>query len=157
MLRLRRDHGRAAMEVTNVIELRTRTDWQRTASSRRRTPAPPARPLTQTEVVDAAARVLLRRGYQGLLFGGVARELGVATRSVIAVISDKPELVRACYRRTVAALEMGLMLAETSTGAGIQKLDAFLGSMLEIRRERGCLLPIALAEGPSTADIRWCR
>ena len=142
----------------NVIDFGMRTNGlPGRAVPRRRTQPLPQRQVTRDEVLDSAARVLVRRGYQGLLFGGIARELGVATRSVLAVCSDKPELVRACYKRSASAFEEALMAAETATGAAVQKLDLFLTTMLALRRERGGLLSLALADGPSTADIRWCR
>jgi hypothetical protein len=72
-------------------------------------------------------------------------------------VSDKPDLVRLCYRRSAQALEDALMAAETTTGLAVQKLDVFLDWMFAARAERGCLLPLALAEGPTRVDVLWCR
>jgi AcrR family transcriptional regulator len=112
---------------------------------------------TLPDIIDAAARILVRRGYQGLLFGGIARELGVPTRLVLRTIADKPLLVRYCYQRTVSALEACLMDAETMSGSAAQKIEIFLDRALTLRAERGGLLPLALADGPTRADVRRWR
>jgi hypothetical protein len=100
-----------------------------------------SRPITRAEVIDAAARVVARRGDHRMRWSAIAYEAG-NEQAVLAAswFQDIPELVDECYARTAQAFADSLLRAETAPGTTLDKVAAFLVAALEIRRERGSLL-----------------
>jgi hypothetical protein len=92
-------------------------------------------------VIDAAARVVARRGDHGMHWPTIATEAG-DPEAVLAVdwFEDNAELIDACYARTAQAYSDSLLRAETAPGSAMDKIAMFLVSVLEFRRERGSLL-----------------
>jgi len=99
------------------------------------------RTITRTTVIDAAARVIARRGDHRVLWSGIASEAG--NEQVVVAESwfeDRDALIDECYARTAQAFAEALLRGETTPGTGIDKVAAFLVAALELRRERGSLL-----------------
>jgi hypothetical protein len=106
------------------------------------TPVPPSsRLVLRTEVVDAAARVITRRGDHRLRWAAIAYEAGNA-QAVMASewFGEISELIDECYARTFQSLSDSLLRAETAPGTALDKVAAFLVAALETRRVRGVCL-----------------
>jgi AcrR family transcriptional regulator len=99
------------------------------------------RPITRTTVIDAAARVIARRGDHRVQWSGIADEAG-NEQAVLAAswFEDNDALINECYARTAQAFAEALLRGETTPGTGLDKVAAFLVAALELRRERGSLL-----------------
>jgi hypothetical protein len=104
-------------------------------------PGKAAKAISRSEVIDAAARVVARRGDHRMRWSAIAYEVGSA-QAVLASqwFHDIPALVDECYSRTAQAFEDSLLRAETAPGTALDKVAAFLVAALEIRRQRGSLL-----------------
>jgi hypothetical protein len=97
--------------------------------------------LTRNAVIDAAARVVARRGDHRMRWSAIAIEAG--NEQVMLAESwfeDTSALIGECYARTAQAFAEALLRAETVPGTAIDKIAAFLVAALELRRERGSLL-----------------
>ncbi|HVO48981.1 MAG TPA: GFA family protein [Steroidobacteraceae bacterium] len=101
----------------------------------------PARSVTRADVVDAATRVITRRGDHRMRWAAIAYETGSA-QAVLASqwFEDLPALIEECYARTSQGLAESLLRAETAPGTALDRLAAFLVAALEIRRGRGAFL-----------------
>jgi AcrR family transcriptional regulator len=99
------------------------------------------RPITRTAVIDAASRVIARRGDHSMRWSGIADEAGNA-QAVLAAswFEDSSALIDECYARTAQAFAEALLRGETASGTALDKVAAFLVAALELRRERGSLL-----------------
>jgi hypothetical protein len=99
------------------------------------------RPVSRAEVIDAAARVITRRGDHRMRWAAIAYEAGNA-QAVMASqwFEDLSALIDECYSRTSQGLSDSLLRAETAPGTALDKLAAFLVAALEIRRGRGAFL-----------------
>ena len=99
------------------------------------------RPITRTAVIDAASRVIARRGDHSMPWSGIADEAG-NEQAVLAAswFDDSSALVDECYARTAQAFAEALLRGETASGTALDKAAAFLVAALELRRERGSLL-----------------
>src|ERR1700749_1112859 len=107
-------------------------------SSMTQTPPPNTRPVSRSDVIDAAARVVTRRGDHRMRWAAIAYEAG----NVEAVMAsqwfeDLTALIDECYSRTSHGLSDSLLRAETAPGTALDKLAAFLVAALETRRARG--------------------
>src|ERR1700744_5198681 len=99
------------------------------------------RPITRTAVVDAASRVIARRGDHSMGWSGIAGEAG--NEQVVLAASwfeDSAALIDECYARTAHAFAEALLRGETAAGAPAGKKEGLLVAALELRRERGALL-----------------
>src|SRR5205807_9625010 len=101
----------------------------------------PVRSISRADVIDAAARVITRRGDHRMRWAAIAYEAGNA-QAVMASqwFEDLSALIDECYSRTSQGLSDGLLRAETAPGTALDKLAAFLVAALEIRRGRGAFL-----------------
>jgi hypothetical protein len=99
------------------------------------------RPVSRVDVIDAAARVITRRGDHRMRWAAVAYEAG-NTQTVIASqwFEDLTALIDECYARTSQGLSESLLRAETAPGTALDKVAAFVVAALEIRRCRGVFL-----------------
>jgi len=99
------------------------------------------RPITRTAVIDAASRVIARRGDHRMRWSGIAYEAG-NEQAVLAAswFEDSAALIDECYARTAQAFAEALLRGETAPGTALDKVAAFLVAALELRRERGSLL-----------------
>jgi hypothetical protein len=109
--------------------------------------SPPApRVISRSDVIDAAARVITRRGDHQMRWAAIAYEAGnsqaVPASQVLASqwYEDLTVLIDECYARTAQGLSDSLLSAETAPGTALDKLAAFLVAALEIRRVRGAFL-----------------
>lgn len=101
----------------------------------------PTRRLSRLQIVDAATRLIARRGNHRIPWPSIAVEAGGEPFGVAPDWLDDPfELVDQCYARTAQALADSLLRAETAPGNALDKLAAFLVAALEARREFGTLL-----------------
>jgi hypothetical protein len=100
-----------------------------------------ARPVSRADVVDAAARVVTRRGDHRIRWAAIAYEAGNA-QAVLGSqwFDDLSQLIDECYARTAQGLSDSLLSAETAPGTALDKVAAFMVSALEIRRSRGVYL-----------------
>jgi hypothetical protein len=100
-----------------------------------------SRPITRTAVIDAASRVIARRGDHRMRWSGIAYEAG-NEQAVLAAswFEDSSALIDECYARTAQAFAEALLRGETAPGSALDKVAAFLVAALELRRERGSLL-----------------
>lgn len=97
--------------------------------------------MTRTQIVDAATRLIARRGDHDVPWSAIAVEAGGGLSDVAPEwVDDLPALIDQCYARTAQALADSLLRAETAPGNGLDKLAAFLVAALEARRELGTLL-----------------
>jgi AcrR family transcriptional regulator len=99
------------------------------------------RPITRTAVVDAASRVIARRGDHRMHWSGIAHEAG-NEQALLAEswFEDSSALIDECYARTAQAFAEALLRGETASGTALDKVAAFLVAALELRRGRGSLL-----------------
>jgi hypothetical protein len=97
--------------------------------------------VSRADVIDAAARVITRRGDHRMRWAAIAYEAGNA-QAVMASqwFEDLSALIDECYARTSQGLSDSLLRAETAPGTALDKLAAFLVAALEIRRGRGAFL-----------------
>jgi len=97
--------------------------------------------ITRNSIIDAAARVVARRGDHRMRWSAIAFEAG-NEQAVLAArwFEDNLALIDACYARTAHAFAEALLRGETAPGAALDKVAAFLVAALELRRERGSLL-----------------
>jgi DNA-binding transcriptional regulator YbjK len=100
-----------------------------------------SRPITRNAVIDAAARVVARRGDHRMRWSAIAYEAG-NEQAVLAAswFEDSNALIDECYARTAQAFAEALLRGETAPGTALDKVAAFLVAALELRRERGSLL-----------------
>jgi DNA-binding transcriptional regulator YbjK len=102
---------------------------------------PRASPLTRSQIVDAATRLIARRGDHRIPWPAIAVEAGGQPFGAAPDwMDDLPALIDQCYARTAQALSESLLRAETAPGNALDKLAAFLVAALEARRELGTLL-----------------
>src|ERR1700744_2140032 len=76
------------------------------------------RPITRTAVIDAASRVIARRGDHSMPWSGIADEAG-NEQAVLAAswFEDSSALIDECYARTAQAFAEALLRGETASGA----------------------------------------
>ena len=110
------------------------------------TPTPTSGPggsrlVSRAEVIDAAARVITRRGDHRMRWAAIAYEAG-NSQAVMASqwFEDLTALIDECYSRTCQGLSDSLLRAETAPGTALDKLAAFIVAALETRRARGAFL-----------------
>jgi hypothetical protein len=97
--------------------------------------------ITRNAVIDAAARVVARRGDHRMRWSAIAIEAGNEQVMLTANwFEDTCALIEECYARTAQAFAEALLRGETAPGNAIDKIAAFLVAALELRRERGSLL-----------------
>src|SRR6202007_1505506 len=95
----------------------------------------------RSDVIDAAARVITRRGDHQVHWDAIAREIGEAEAVKASEwFEDVASLIDECYARTAQGLGDSLLRAETAPGTALDKLAAFVVAALEIRRGRGGFL-----------------
>jgi AcrR family transcriptional regulator len=127
-----------------VLDLAKLSGWP--ASNEEAEPDPAANPairsdLTRSQIVDAATRLIARRGDHRIAWPCIAAEAGAeACGAAPDWLDDPPSLIDQCYARTAQALSDSLLRAETAPGNALDKLAAFLVAALEARRELGTLL-----------------
>jgi DNA-binding transcriptional regulator YbjK len=98
-------------------------------------------PLSRAQIVDAATRLIARRGDHRVPWPAIAVEAGGEPFGIAPQwLDDVPALVDQCYARTAQALADSLLCAETAPGNALDKLAAFLVAALEARRQLGTLL-----------------
>lgn len=99
------------------------------------------RPLSRSQIVDAATRLIARRGDHRIPWPAIALEAGGEPFGVAPDwLDDLSDLIDQCYARTAQALTDSLLRAETAPGNALDKMAAFLVAALEARREFGTLL-----------------
>lgn len=97
--------------------------------------------LTRSQIVDAATRLIARRGDHRVPWPMIAVEAGGQPSGTAPEgLDDALALVDQCYARTAQALADSLLRAETAPGTALDKMAAFLVAALEARRELGTLL-----------------
>lgn len=97
--------------------------------------------LTRSQIVDAATRLIARRGDHRIPWPCIAAEAGAeACGAAPDWLDDLPALIDQCYARTAQALSDSLLRAETAPGNALDRLAAFLVAALQARRELGTLL-----------------
>jgi AcrR family transcriptional regulator len=98
-------------------------------------------PITRNAVIDAAARVVARRGDHHMRWSAIAHEAGNDQALLAASwFEDSSVLINECYARTAQAFAEALLRGETAPGTALDKVAAFLVAVLELRRKRGSLL-----------------
>ena len=97
--------------------------------------------VSRTEVLDAAARVITRRGDHRMRWAAIVYEVG-NPQTVLASqwFEDLTALIDECYCRSAQGLSDALLRAETAPGTVLDKVAAFVVAALETRRERGAFL-----------------
>jgi hypothetical protein len=101
----------------------------------------PSRRLSRSQIVEAATRLIARRGNHRIPWPTIAVEAGGEPFGVAPEWLEDPfELIDQCYARTAQALTDSLLRAETAPGNALDKLAAFLVAALEARRKLGTLL-----------------
>ena len=106
------------------------------------THAPDApRPVSRSEIIDAAARCITRRGDHRVPWVAIAHEAGNTEATLVSQwFEDLPALIGECYARTAQGLNDSLLRAETAPGTALDKVAAFVVAALELRRARGAFL-----------------
>jgi AcrR family transcriptional regulator len=98
-------------------------------------------PISRTEVIDAAARVITRRCDHRMGWAAIAHEAGDIQAGIVSQwFEDLTALIDECYSRTFQGLSDSLLRAETAPGTALDKLAAFIVAALETRRARGAFL-----------------
>jgi DNA-binding transcriptional regulator YbjK len=99
------------------------------------------RRLDRAQIVDAATRLIARRGDHRVPWPAIAVEAGAEPCGVAPEwAEDLTALIDECYAHTAQALADSLLRAETAPGSALDKLAAFLVAALEARRQHGTLL-----------------
>jgi len=96
-------------------------------------------PILRSEIIDAAARVITRRGDHRMDWEAIASEAG-NLQTASHWFEDLTALIDECYSRTAQGLSDSLLRAETAPGTALDKLAAFIVAALETRRARGAFL-----------------
>jgi AcrR family transcriptional regulator len=96
-------------------------------------------PISRSEVIDAAARVITRRGDHRMSWEAISSEAG-NLQAASHWFEDLTALIDECYSRTAQGLSDSLLRAETAPGTALDKLAAFIVAALETRRARGAFL-----------------
>jgi hypothetical protein len=97
--------------------------------------------LSRSQIVDAATRLIARRGDHCIPWPAIAAEAGgQSSEAAPEWLQDLPALIDQCYARTAEALADSLLRGETARGNALDKIAAFLVAALEARRELGTLL-----------------
>ena len=106
------------------------------------TDAPEApRPVSRSEIIDAAARCITRRGDHRVPWVTIAYEAGNTDAALVSQwFEDLPALIGECYARTAQGLNDSLLRAETAPGTALDTVAAFMVAALELRRARGAFL-----------------
>jgi len=100
-----------------------------------------SRPVSRSEFIDAAARVITRRGDHRMGWAAIAYEVGFAQADMASQwFEDLTALIDACYSRACQGLSDSLLRAETAPGTALDQLAAFIVAALETRRARGVFL-----------------
>ena len=108
--------------------------------------------MTRAQIVDAATRLIARRGDHDVPWPAIAVEAGGDPLAVAPDwLDDLPALIDQCYARTAQALADSLLRAETARGSALDKLAAFLVAALEARRQLGTLL--SFRRGRNLPDV----
>src|ERR1700683_2815350 len=83
---------------------------------------------TYASILDATARILVKRGYAELTTNHVAQASGVAIGSVYEYFPDKETMVAELTRRTLReiSVELAAGLASTRAAARVEGLDLVL-------------------------------
>ena len=99
-----------------------------------KTKAKPSAKYTQRrfEVLSAAARTFSRLGFQIATLDDVAQELGVTKPALYYYASSKDELLDACGRMALDALEIALDTSAQPELDGLQRLCRFFRAYAEI-------------------------
>ena len=101
----------------------------------------PSRSVSRSDVVDAAARCITRRGDHRIRWAAIAFEAGGAKAMLVSErFEDLTALIDECYARTAQGLNDCLLQAETAPGTALDKVAAFVVAALEVRRARGAFL-----------------
>jgi len=97
--------------------------------------------LDRSRIVDAATRLIARRGDHRVPWPAIAVEAGGEPFGAAPEwLEDLTVLIDECYARTAQALTDSLLRAETAPGTALDKIAAFLVAALEARRQHGSLL-----------------
>ena len=97
--------------------------------------------LARAQIVDAATRLIARRGDHRIPWPSIAVEAGGEPFGTAPEwLEDHAALIDQCYARTAEALSDSLLRAETAPGNALDRLAAFLVAALAARRELGTLL-----------------
>jgi len=100
-----------------------------------------SRAVSRAAVIDAAARVITRRGDHRVCWEAIAYEAGKTPATMASQgFEDVTALIDECYLRTCQGLSDSLLRAETAPGTALDKLAAFLVAALGTRRARGAFL-----------------
>jgi hypothetical protein len=98
-------------------------------------------PISRFDVIDAAARVITRRGDHRVPWEVIVFEAGNSDAARVSQwFEDLTALIDECYARTFQGLSDALLRAETAPGTALDMLAAFLVAALETRRARGAYL-----------------
>src|SRR3954471_4239343 len=98
-----------------------------------------SRPVSRSEIIDAGARVITRRGDHRMDWEAITSEAG-NLQTASHWFEDLTALIDECYSRTAQGLSDSLLRAETAPGTALDKLAAFIVAALETRRARGAFL-----------------
>lgn len=111
-----------------------------------------ATPTTRERLLDAAARVIARDGFQGARLADVAREAGLTTGAIYSNFRDKEDLFVAAFDQVQ---QLGAELAEAGPGVdGLIESFRFAAARFENSRQLQVLnLELALL-GARNARVR---
>jgi AcrR family transcriptional regulator len=98
-------------------------------STRTRTRLAPG--IRRASILDAATRVVLRAGTDGLTMDDIAREAEVARGTLYLYFDSADAIIAALRDRYAQALTGGLedLLATGGSGSRLRRLDAFIGDL----------------------------
>jgi len=110
----------------------------------------PRRPqLTREAVIEAAARVMAREGYDGLTMRAIADELGVQAPALYWHVGAKEELEALLYDHLMSGFTVTLAGADwrESIRNAAQQLRRYLRSKRDISR----IIPVQMSLGPNSS------
>lgn len=114
-----------------------------------------ARPKTASdeEILQAAHRVMLRRGHEGFTLSEVAREVGL-TRSAIIQRFDSTQSLKITLTAKMVSLFEGALnsLPVSCSGDGLVALVEFIGGMIPDRKQLGAFMQ-SLQSGIHDKDL----
>src|ERR1700676_5487667 len=112
------------------------TETQRSPRQKRRQPPPSRGELKRKQILDAAAKVLARRGYAGTMLSEVAEEAGTQPGSLYYHFYSREELIEEVLHEGVSlsfARARGVLDALPSDSSALQRLEAALRAHLKFQ------------------------
>jgi len=110
--------------------------------------------VRRAEIMDAASRVLLSKGYQSTTVDDIVHEAGVGKGTFYLYFASKPQVLVAIIERIQEKIWEEMQQAADSPGDSRARLYMCLAKLMEGYRENEELMELLQMAGPETAYER---